>query len=497
MRYNKLSEKAAFAVEFLDLHQATGISAARWEDFQLQFLNNNTRYDIISKARQTGFSWLCALDALVDSVFNTAAPPPYTFVSINQTEAREKIYYAKQIIGAFDAPIRDKYFTLTRESLGELETATGARFISHPCRPVRGKARGRVYLDEMAHYPDGLDREVYTAALPVTTRGGYIRIGSSPLGASGLFWEIFTESTRPYPGFAAQRQRVPWWSVAALCNDVDAALELAPTMLTEERVYKFGSAAIIEICENMFSEDFQQEYECGWVDEASAWIDWETIKANQSSDLKWWHATSVDQALNMIPEIIAAIDAGDIEDAFTVGIDVGRKHDLTEFMMLGKTTTGARPLRFSVSLDRVKYDAQESCFFQLIEQLPITVAYVDENGIGAQLAENLADRTGIAQGIAFTNPAKELWAVEARVQAQRGNVPLPPDRDIAYQIHSIKKTVTASKNNVFDTERNEKHHADKFWAWALANWAQGQKIVTASGTGPYTPPRKRGKRWRK
>jgi hypothetical protein len=28
--------------------------------------------------------------------------------------------------------------------------------------------------------------------------------------------------------------------------------------------------------------------------------------------------------------------------------------------------------------------------------------------------------------------------------------------------------VTAAKNLVFDTTRNEKHHADKFWAWVLA-----------------------------
>jgi hypothetical protein len=28
--------------------------------------------------------------------------------------------------------------------------------------------------------------------------------------------------------------------------------------------------------------------------------------------------------------------------------------------------------------------------------------------------------------------------------------------------------VTSSNNLVFDTERNEKHHADRFWAWALA-----------------------------
>ena len=79
----------------------------------------------------------------------------------------------------------------------------------------------------------------------------------------------------------------------------------------------------------------------------------------------------------------------------------------------------------------------------------------------------------------FTNPTKELWAVEARIQAERGAVPIPLDRDIAYQIHSIKKIITAAKHNVFDTERNEKHHADKFWAWALAIWAGRSTILSA------------------
>jgi len=87
-----------------------------------------------------------------------------------------------------------------------------------------------------------------------------------------------------------------------------------------------------------------------------------------------------------------------------------------------------------------------------------------------QLAENLA-RTGIAKGVTFTNKSKEDWAREARIQAERGLTPLPVDRDLTYQIHSIKKIVTPSKNNVFDTERNDEHHADKFWAWALALWA--------------------------
>ena len=71
-------------------------------------------------------------------------------------------------------------------------------------------------------------------------------------------------------------------------------------------------------------------------------------------------------------------------------------------------------------------------------------------------------------GVDFTNATKTLWATDAKMLIQNRRTPLPVDREIAYQIHSIKRLVTASKNLVFDTERNEKHHADKFWAWALA-----------------------------
>jgi phage FluMu gp28-like protein len=129
-----------------------------------------------------------------------------------------------------------------------------------------------------------------------------------------------------------------------------------------------------------------------------------------------------------------------------------------------------------VSLSQVKYDDQERCFKEMITQLPFTQVLIDQNGIGSQLAENLT-QTGKAQGVDFTNATKELWAVEARLQAERGNVPIPLERDLAYQIHSIKKKVTAAKNNVFDTERNEKHHADKFWSWALAIWTNKTSAI--------------------
>lgn len=471
--------KAQFAAEFIDIRDAAQMEDANWEAFQFQYLNNSTLLQAEVKSRQVGWSFTSALDAFCDSRIQPGNP--YIFVSINLDEAKEKIRYLRNIIAATDAPVRPTKFLIDTQT--ELELDDGTRFISHPCRPVRGKPKARVYLDEIAHYPNGMDRRIYTAALPATTKGGYLRMGSSPLGAKGLFWEIVTESMRKWPGFV--RRFIPWWEVTALCKDRKLARQIASEMQTHERVYAFGSSTLISIFENMFLEDFQQEYECAWVDELTAWITWEVVQRNQQDGLKFWHARTVDEALAVIEDVRRAIAAGEIEPSLSAGLDVGRHKDLTEFAATGKSTTGQLPLRLSISLDRVEFEQQKNCFIQVINRLPFTQVLVDRNGLGMQLAEDLQRETGKAQGVDFTNPTKELWAVEARVQAEKGNTPIPFDRDLAYQIHSIKKTVTNAKNNVFDTERNEKHHADKFWAWALAIWASKQDFESGGFSMPY------------
>jgi phage FluMu gp28-like protein len=468
--------KAKFAAEFIDIREAAQVDNAIWETFQIKYLNNSTRFQADVKSRQIAWSFTSALDAYCDSRIEPGNP--YVFVSINYDEAKEKIRYLRAIIAATDEPVRPKWFI--QDSITTIELDDGSRFISHPCRPVRGKPKARVYLDEIAHYPHGMDREIYTAALPATTKGGYLRMGSSPLGAKGLFWEIMTESMRKWPGFT--RQFIPWWEVNSMCTDRKTARELAPKMQTQERIYAFGTQTLIDIFENMFLEDFQQEYECAWVDELTAWISWDIITRNQKTELLYWHARSVDEALGLIEEINRAISTGEIEPALSAGLDVGRHHDLTEFAAVGKSTTGQLPYRIAISLDRVKFEEQKNCFIQVINRLPITQVLVDRNGLGMQLAEDLERETRKAQGVDFTNVTKELWAVEARIQAEKMNTPIPVDRDLAYQIHSIKKKVSSAKNNIFDTERNESHHADKFWSWALALWASRQD----AGSGGFS-----------
>jgi phage FluMu gp28-like protein len=300
---NRISENQAFLVNYLDLPAATGMNDADWEVFQLQHLNNPSLLDITNKSRQVGWSWLAAAEAVARSCIKPRALN--IFVSINQEDAGEKIRYSKVIIEALDKEVRPKLIT---DNKMELEFSNGSRLISHPCRPVRGKAQAAVYLDEFAHYAK--DREIYQSAVPVISKGGYIRIGSSPLGASGVFWEIYTETMKRYPGYT--RRIIPWWGIKALCKDLKAAREFAGPMTTEERVMAFGTPRLIDIFENMILEDFQQEYECAWVDESVAWIDWELIKRNQALDQEGNHYYETSHTLEGAFDLIEKIAQAEI-----------------------------------------------------------------------------------------------------------------------------------------------------------------------------------------
>lgn len=454
-----LSERAAFLTDALDLAAATGVPEARWEHFQLSHLCDDGTFRIEAKSRQIAWSWLAAAEAVAEAVLSGRSS---IFVSINQEEAAEKIRYGKAVLESLRLRGLPK---LTRDHQMGLEFANGARLMSLPARPPRGKARMNIYLDEYAHVP--YDRAIYTAALPVMSKGGRLRIGSSPLGASGVFWEVFGEELRRYPGYI--RKRTPWWEVWSFCTDVAQALRAAPTLTTAQRVARFGNERIQAIWANMPEEDFRQEYETEFVDETTAWITWDEIKAVQQADLVCLLASGADEALLLIAAAADLVRQGQIEAALAAGVDVGRTRNTTEIYLVGLTMTGHLPLRLAITLDGTPFDDQLDVLIRTITGLPVTAMLIDRNGIGMNLAESMQRMfPGRALGVNFTNPSKTVWATDAKMLIQQRRTPLPVDREMAYQMHSIKRTVTASKNLVFDTARNEKHHADKFWAWALS-----------------------------
>ena len=476
-----INPRLAFLIEHLDLPSATGIPDATWETFQLSFLNSDRLLDITTKSRQIGFSWIAAADSVAGSIL--VPNSPHVFVSINQDEAREKIRYARQIISSLDKSVRPTSFIIENQT--ELELANGSRMISGPCRPPRGKGRLAIYLDEFAHYP--IAGEIYKAAIPVTTRGGRVRIGSSPLGAQGMFWEIFAEKFRAYPGF--HRRFLPWWVARGLCNNTITAREEAPHMETYERVEKFGSKRLIEIFENMPLEDFQQEYECAWVDESESWITWAEIQRNQTraqnENLKYKRLTftNTDDLLELriaLEELKDWQQHGKIEPFIGVGVDVGRKKNKTEIIGVGHSPDhNLTPYRLGITLDRCEFAVQEHAIGMINDYLSVTSCRIDSTGLGMQLGENMVKKyPEICSEAHFTVPNKRIWATQLKLGFQREQTPIPLDKGLSYQIHSVKKTVTGSNVLTFTAANTKEHHADEFWALALSR----DGILDESGT---------------
>lgn len=461
----KLSERAQFLVDNLDLPSASGVEDARWEYFQLAHLSDDRTFRIEDKSRQVAWSFTIAAEAVANALLYGSSS---LFQSINLEEAREKILYAR---GVYDSLHLGGLPKISQpDTTTVLGFDNGARIISSPGTPQRGKARFWVYFDEWAHQRHA--RENYTAALPVLSKGGKFRGGSSPMGASGVFWEIFTESFRKYPGFT--RKTTPWWEVQAFCKNVREARKLAPGLSTFERVEMFGKDRLQALYANMPEEDFRQEYEGEFVDETTAWITWDEIRNAQAqgeglvcllAEAKGKHLALVRQAID---KLSFQIEQGQVEPALAGGMDVGRVHNTSELYFVGKSSADSYPLRLALTLDGMEFDDQMDVIIYAMTNLPVFKLLIDRTGLGRQLAENAAKRFPTkVEGVDFTNASKLVWATDGKMLIQQRKTPLPMDRDIAYQIHSIKKIVT-QVNIFFDAEKNEKHHADKFWAWVLA-----------------------------
>jgi phage FluMu gp28-like protein len=470
-----LTDRAQLLTEYLNLPNATGVDDAKWERFQVAHLNDDSTFRLENKSRQIAWSWLIAAEAIAEAILDDQSS---IFVSITLDEAKEKIRYARQVFENLEGIQLPKIKT---DNQLEIEFDNGARLISHSSKAPRGKARFNVYLDEFAHVQR--DRDIYTGTLPIISKGGRLRIGSSPMGASGVFWEIDTQSMRAYPGYT--RRRTPWWEVEAFCLNVREARHMAPAMLTSERVEMFGNDRIKAIYANMPLEDFQQEYEAEYVDEVTAWITWDEIKQNQDPELLCgvgqMRSSGMDRINAAINQVKQWLTEKKVETVFSGGMDIGRTRNTSELYLVGESTTKTYPLRLALTMDNTEFDDQQSVVASVMANLPVKKLLIDQTGIGRNLAENAAKKFGQkVEGVDFTNATKQFWAGNTKMLMQQRKAPIPIDREMAYQIHSIKKLITPSKNVVFDTDRNEKHHADKFWALALAHSAALEPKMTVT-----------------
>ena len=455
-----------------------------WQD---AYIKSMARFIAIVKSRRVGWSFICSLKGLIKALDPDRVGYTKQFVSYNEEDALEKISYAKQFYDSIpDCDAKKKLITDNKSMLcfQDKNGITQSRLISIPCRPPRGKG-GDISLDEFDVYNAKMQKLVYDAALPVISRGGTIEMGSSPLGKIGQFYDILTDKET----YDYERYNIPWWFCRDLCVDVPTAVKIAPSLSTPERVETFGTKIIRQIFQNNDYDTFRQEYECDFIDSSESYIPLDLIYANtpgkRDGDLDlsacekmedeeyWEYNRGVDfQAYKDLDTAIVNYKPEYHGNTLYLGFDVGRTHDATAIHIMGKMQDGKKRDFARIELRNVDFETQEDMILKAYKELPVYRGRMDMTGIGRPVYENLHKKLGDRlEGVTFTAEEKEIMAIDVKRGLEQREFLLSNDKEFHRQIHSIKRTSNGGKYFRYDAERNEKGHADSFWAWALANSA--------------------------
>ena len=152
-----------------------------------------------------------------------------------------------------------------------------------------------------------------------------------------------------------------------------------------------------------------------------------------------------------------------------VGIDIGRKHDLTVAWTLEKVGD-VMWTREVLVLRNTPYHLQEELLSDRINRA--THAAIDSTGIGNAISESLAKRFAFKlEECTFTQGLKAKIFPGLRRAFQERGLRVPRDKAIREDLHSVNELTTPGGNKQYRAVRRSDGHADRCTALALANYA--------------------------
>ena len=392
--------------------------------YQQRWVADTSRFKIWLKSRQIGGSLGTAFEAVASCVDKPNTD--WVVLSAGQRQSEEWMLkgnrVARVVSDAMDLPKPD-----CRTS--EVRFPNGSRILALPANPdtVRGYSANLV-LDEFAFHerPDRIYEAIYPAISNPLRGELKLRIISTPAGRNSKFFEIWNKSEEL--NFVRHKTTIHSAIEEGLPMDVEAL--------------KIGLDD---------PEAWEQEYECEFVD-----------------------ATNVLLPYTLIDECVSDEATLDCEEqngnaVRFVGIDIGRKHDLTVAWTLEKVGD-VMWTREVLVLRNTPYHLQEELLSDRINRA--THAAIDSTGIGNAISESLAKRFAFKlEECTFTQGLKAKIFPGLRRAFQERGLRVPRDKAIREDLHSVNELTTPGGNKQYRAVRRSDGHADRCTALALANYA--------------------------
>lgn len=212
-------------------------------------------------------------------------------------------------------------------------------------------------------------------------------------------------------------------------------------------------------------DTFAQEYECSWLASSMSFLPLELLNKSRY-DLKDLPAHGDDYG----------------------GYDVARKKHLSVLARVRKVgdQLWMLPLEERDVMRRAPFDIQEGRIADAIGNDGCRRVCIDGTGMGSAPAERMKRQfPRQVEVVEFTSAVKEELATTLRLALESGRLRLPFDRDLFYDLVSLRKIITAASNIRYDADDSSGSHADRAWALALA-------VHAAEGPAPINVDNLRG-----
>ncbi len=427
-------------------------SASYFLPYQVRWFNDASRFKLGEKSRRVGFTYAQSYEDVRDAA-REENPMDVWFSSADESAAREYMLYCEQWT---------KLYKIAAESLGEIVIsakddikalsiayATGKRINALSSNPKAFRSKGgKLVLDEFAFHsdPDALWR----AASPVITWGFPVRVLSTYNGTGNRYWRMVEQTKQ-----AKLDGKKSKWSLHTVTIEDAVRQGLVDKILGHPASEEERATFIADCLETAGDEEtYQQEYKCVPIDSATAWLTWELI-------------TAVEHAAAGKPELYGGGPA-------FVGMDIGRRRDLTVIWVLEKVGD-VLWTREVIVMKKASFAEQDEKLAYVFEHYRVRRACLDQTGIGEKPVEDAKRVHGSSrvEGVLFTGPVKQDLATAGKQLFEDKRLRTPPVRTIRESHHAVRKETTAAGNPRFDADRSEVGHADEFWAHMLAIHAAG------------------------
>lgn len=396
--------------------------------YQRDFLLDESRFRIVLKARQIGFSYVVGLAVLLGAL----AGRPQIVVSASIPQAQIILNYVRMHAKRLQIHI-EKDLSSQLTIAGTQIVATSTNF-----RTAQGWP-GDVWFDEFAWVRQ--QDMLWAAVVPsITAIGGRVTVFSTPFLPNSLFWRIATNHQNKYDHFSRKTYTIH--------DAIDQGMNL-PGGVEELRMLFDG-------------ESWAMFYECQWAEDGAALLSWELLHKLTSPFID--------------PDKYGRLHGG---------VDVGRINDRTAAALVGEEFAGKKWLGKYALLHQemhkgMPFASQKKTILGIDQRFDVEEWRIDKTGLGYQLAEELEDVSSRFNGVHFSAGRKSKLALNMLKLCEDRKLVLPNDPDVLAQLHSIKKTISGTTIK-YDADRTEEGHGDLFWAVALA--AQGRAGGQFSGGG--------------